>query len=194
MRTRCNFIFFTLLFTFCSLARRQFRKGHTCCFSFYKRRIPGSKVERYYHITSRDCQRSAIVFITKDHRKICADPTVRWVQRLQLLVDARTWTDIKKNIMTARPIKIRSRPKTAVASSKVDRVAKKTESIRTSETSPLQRPEETTLVHLIESNNGLDFGTTQANPNTEMASESIGTRGRTRIQRADESAVVHLKE
>ncbi|CAM4689001.1 unnamed protein product [Leuciscus chuanchicus] len=107
----------------------------------------------------------------------------RWVQRLKNLVD-----------YSAHPIEIWARPETAIASSKVDRVAKKTESIRTSETAPLQRPEETTLVHLTDSNDWLDFDTTQENSNTEMASESVGTRGRTRIQRADESTVVHLKE
>ncbi|KAG1963525.1 C-C motif chemokine 3-like [Pimephales promelas] len=161
MRPCCNFIYL-VLFTFCPLARTVFRSSE-CCFSFSKVRIPVKDIESY-HITAPECPMSGIIFITKKQRKICADPATEWVQKIT---------------KSFPPIIIWARPEMAVTSSKVDSIAKKT--IRTSETAPLQRPEETTLVHLIESN-------------TEMESESVGTRGRTTLERADESAVVHLKE
>ncbi|XP_051732336.1 C-C motif chemokine 2 isoform X2 [Ctenopharyngodon idella] len=178
MRPRCCFTCL-VLFSFCPLARSEFSEGpDKCCFSFSKVKIPVKQVESYY-MTHAECHRSGIIFITKAQRLICADPTEKWVQKLKT---------------TARRIEIWAIPEMALANSKVDRVAKKAESIRMTETAPHQRPEETTLVYLIESNDWLDFDTTQANPNTKMASESIGTRGTTTLQKADESAVVHLKE
>ncbi|XDV41464.1 hypothetical protein PO909_010335 [Leuciscus waleckii] len=166
MRPRCNFICL-VLFTFCPLAR-VFGFPDVCCFSFSNVRIPVKQVESYY-ITHPVCTRTAIIFITKAQREICADPTERWVQRLKKLVDARKL--FATNKLLAGIVKMTT----------LFYFERKTESIRTSETAPLQRPEETTLVHLTDSNDWLDFDTTQANPNTEH-------------KMAPESAVVHLKE
>ncbi|KAK7133776.1 hypothetical protein R3I94_015593 [Phoxinus phoxinus] len=98
MRPHCIFIACLVLFAFCSLARSQFSQGpDKCCFSFSNVKIPVKQVESY-HITHLECHRSGIIFITKDHREICADRMVKWVQRLQSLVDERSLKNIVSEI------------------------------------------------------------------------------------------------
>ncbi|XP_016150089.1 C-C motif chemokine 13-like, partial [Sinocyclocheilus grahami] len=80
-----------------------------------------------YHTTHTECHRSGVIFITKAQRGICADPTERWVQRAMNLVDLRV-------------LHLHTKPE-----------RKGSGSVRTSETIPLHRPEETTLVPFKES-------------------------------------------
>ncbi|XP_048064058.1 C-C motif chemokine 13-like [Megalobrama amblycephala] len=90
MKPYCIFIACLVLFTFCSLARSEYSHGpDKCCFSFSNVRIPVKQVESY-HITHYQCHNRGIIFITKAHKEICADPTEKWVQGLKNLVKART--------------------------------------------------------------------------------------------------------
>uniref|UniRef100_A0A674GCB1 C-C motif chemokine 3-like n=1 Tax=Taeniopygia guttata TaxID=59729 RepID=A0A674GCB1_TAEGU len=51
-----------------------------CCFSYISRRIPRSVISSAY-ITSNTCSMPAVVLITRQGKKICADPKADWVQK-----------------------------------------------------------------------------------------------------------------
>ncbi|XP_032071036.1 C-C motif chemokine 4-like [Thamnophis elegans] len=50
-----------------------------CCFEYTPGPVPQHLLKSYEHTNSR-CSRPAIIFTTKKDRKICADPSVAWVQ------------------------------------------------------------------------------------------------------------------
>ncbi|XP_026548646.1 C-C motif chemokine 4-like [Notechis scutatus] len=50
-----------------------------CCVSFMKRPIPLNLLKSFEYTSGR-CSPSAVVFLTKRDRKICADPSEPWVQ------------------------------------------------------------------------------------------------------------------
>ncbi|XP_015264749.1 PREDICTED: C-C motif chemokine 4 homolog [Gekko japonicus] len=52
-----------------------------CCFRYSSKPIPLRLLADYYR-TSERCPSTAIVFITRRGREICANPTKRWVQDL----------------------------------------------------------------------------------------------------------------
>ncbi|XP_069083368.1 C-C motif chemokine 3-like 1 [Pleurodeles waltl] len=51
----------------------------SCCFSYASRKIPQSHVQDYF-FTSSQCSKTAVIFITKRGRELCADPENTWVQ------------------------------------------------------------------------------------------------------------------
>ncbi|XP_069083367.1 C-C motif chemokine 4-like [Pleurodeles waltl] len=50
----------------------------SCCFSYASRKIPLSHVQDYY-FTSSQCSKTAVIFITRRGRQVCADPENPWV-------------------------------------------------------------------------------------------------------------------
>ncbi|XP_069470870.1 C-C motif chemokine 4 homolog [Ambystoma mexicanum] len=50
-----------------------------CCFSYAVRKVPQSHVQRYF-VTSSQCPRPAVIFITRKGHEVCADPKQSWVQ------------------------------------------------------------------------------------------------------------------
>ncbi|XP_032934221.1 C-C motif chemokine 4 homolog [Catharus ustulatus] len=50
-----------------------------CCFTYTQHKIPRKLIQRHY-TTSSSCPQSAIVFVTKEGRQICANPKHTWVQ------------------------------------------------------------------------------------------------------------------
>ncbi|XP_002197551.4 C-C motif chemokine 3 [Taeniopygia guttata] len=80
-----------LLVAICSLAEADLRVSRSpalskdedktmCCFSYISHRIPRSVISSAY-ITSNTCSMPAVVLITRQGRKICADPKAHWVQK-----------------------------------------------------------------------------------------------------------------
>ncbi|NXH28117.1 CCL5 protein, partial [Myiagra hebetior] len=56
-----------------------------CCFKYTQHKLPWKLVQRHF-ITSSSCPLRAVVFVTKEDRKVCANPKDTWVQRyLQIL-------------------------------------------------------------------------------------------------------------
>ncbi|XP_062448222.1 C-C motif chemokine 4 homolog [Rhea pennata] len=51
----------------------------SCCFTYISRQLPRSFVTDYYETNSL-CSKSAVVFITRKGREVCADPESKWVQ------------------------------------------------------------------------------------------------------------------
>ncbi|XP_009805560.1 C-C motif chemokine 5 [Gavia stellata] len=50
-----------------------------CCFSYTSRKLPQRHVKDYFY-TSSKCSQPAVVFITRKHREVCANPDARWVK------------------------------------------------------------------------------------------------------------------
>ncbi|NWY20954.1 CCL4 protein, partial [Aphelocoma coerulescens] len=56
-----------------------------CCVRYTQHRLPWKRIQRHY-ITSSSCPLTAIVFVTKEGRQVCANPENTWVQKhLQIL-------------------------------------------------------------------------------------------------------------
>ncbi|NXO05961.1 CCL4 protein, partial [Oriolus oriolus] len=51
-----------------------------CCFTYTKHKLPWKLIRRHY-VTSNSCPLTAIVFVTKEGRQVCANPENTWVQR-----------------------------------------------------------------------------------------------------------------
>ncbi|KFV83023.1 C-C motif chemokine 4, partial [Struthio camelus australis] len=51
----------------------------SCCFTYISRQLPRSFVMDYYETNSL-CSQSAVVFITRKGREVCANPESKWVQ------------------------------------------------------------------------------------------------------------------
>ncbi|NXO57923.1 CCL5 protein, partial [Aramus guarauna] len=50
-----------------------------CCFSYISRKLPQTHVKDYFY-TSGKCSQSAVVFITRKGREVCANPDAGWVK------------------------------------------------------------------------------------------------------------------
>uniref|UniRef100_A0A8C8S8L9 C-C motif chemokine n=1 Tax=Pelusios castaneus TaxID=367368 RepID=A0A8C8S8L9_9SAUR len=73
-----------LIATFCSLASSaplEKDPPTVCCFSYITQRIPRRFVIDYYN-TKSECRQPAIVFIMKNGREICANPSDSWVKEV----------------------------------------------------------------------------------------------------------------
>uniref|UniRef100_A0A8C3S7P0 C-C motif chemokine n=2 Tax=Chelydra serpentina TaxID=8475 RepID=A0A8C3S7P0_CHESE len=71
-----------LIAAFCSLASSApigSDPPTACCFTYASRKIPRGLVMDYYDTNSM-CSQTAIVFITKKGREVCANPKEDWVQ------------------------------------------------------------------------------------------------------------------
>ncbi|NXI04351.1 CCL4 protein, partial [Pachycephala philippinensis] len=51
-----------------------------CCFTYTQHKLPWRLVQRHY-TTGSSCPLTAIVFVTKEGRQVCANPKTTWVQR-----------------------------------------------------------------------------------------------------------------
>ncbi|TRY98119.1 hypothetical protein DNTS_028481 [Danionella cerebrum] len=65
-----------------------------CCFSFSNVRIPLKQVESY-HTTHLQCNTKGIIFTTKTKGEVCANPSEKWVERLQKLLVEQNIRDMK---------------------------------------------------------------------------------------------------
>ncbi|XP_032056977.1 C-C motif chemokine 5-like [Aythya fuligula] len=69
-----------LLLALCSPAVAQLNGvPTTCCFSYQQRPVPRRHITSYY-ISSSSCNLRAVILVTKNGRKICADPQAAWVK------------------------------------------------------------------------------------------------------------------
>nr|XP_035950360.1 C-C motif chemokine 5 isoform X1 [Halichoerus grypus] len=50
-----------------------------CCFAYISRRLPYTHIQEYFY-TSSKCSIPAVVFVTRKHRQVCADPQKKWVR------------------------------------------------------------------------------------------------------------------
>ncbi|XP_004414838.1 PREDICTED: c-C motif chemokine 5 [Odobenus rosmarus divergens] len=50
-----------------------------CCFAYISRRLPFTHIQEYFY-TSSKCSMPAVVFVTRKHRQVCADPQKKWVR------------------------------------------------------------------------------------------------------------------
>ncbi|NXE96671.1 CCL4 protein, partial [Menura novaehollandiae] len=50
-----------------------------CCFTYAQHKLPQKLIVRHY-VTGTSCPQSAIVFVTKKGRQVCADPNDTWVK------------------------------------------------------------------------------------------------------------------
>ncbi|KAM6463813.1 C-C motif chemokine 3-like [Liasis olivaceus] len=50
-----------------------------CCFDFTDRPLP-LKILKSFYYTNSNCSKPGVIFITKQNREICADPSEKWVQ------------------------------------------------------------------------------------------------------------------
>ncbi|XP_006037465.1 C-C motif chemokine 5-like [Alligator sinensis] len=51
-----------------------------CCSGYATRPIPRSHVKEYFY-TSSMCTQSAVIFVTRKNRHICANPEDEWVRK-----------------------------------------------------------------------------------------------------------------
>uniref|UniRef100_A0A671SVL2 C-C motif chemokine n=1 Tax=Sinocyclocheilus anshuiensis TaxID=1608454 RepID=A0A671SVL2_9TELE len=85
-----------LLVLFCSIqltssAPNALEAQSSCCFQFYKKKIPLNLVVSFYQ-TRSNCPISAIVFRTAAGREFCVDPNSSWVNSHIAKMNSRTTT------------------------------------------------------------------------------------------------------
>nr|ACQ58688.1 C-C motif chemokine 14 precursor [Anoplopoma fimbria] len=61
-----------------------------CCFRFFTNRLPKNKVANYM-FTDEQCTNQGVLFTMNSGARICADPTVQWVQNLIKAKDQRSY-------------------------------------------------------------------------------------------------------
>ncbi|KAF4094965.1 monocyte chemotactic protein 1B-like [Onychostoma macrolepis] len=74
-----------------SCAPNALEARSTCCFQFYKKKIPLKLVVSFYR-TESNCPMSAIVFRTAAGREFCMNPNTSWVNSHIAKVNSRTTT------------------------------------------------------------------------------------------------------
>ncbi|CAK7290648.1 C-C motif chemokine 5 [Vulpes lagopus] len=50
-----------------------------CCFAYISGRLPFTHIQEYFY-TSSKCSMPAVVFVTRKHRQVCANPQKKWVR------------------------------------------------------------------------------------------------------------------
>uniref|UniRef100_A0A8C6DXM9 C-C motif chemokine n=1 Tax=Moschus moschiferus TaxID=68415 RepID=A0A8C6DXM9_MOSMO len=51
-----------------------------CCFNVSRKKISIQRLQSYRKITGSKCPQKAVIFNTKQNKKICVDPQEKWVQ------------------------------------------------------------------------------------------------------------------
>ncbi|XP_016078271.1 PREDICTED: C-C motif chemokine 19 [Miniopterus natalensis] len=73
----------SLLILWTSPAQGGANDAEDCCLSVTQHPIPGNIVEAFRYLYARDgCRLSAVVFITKRGRQLCAPQDQPWVNRI----------------------------------------------------------------------------------------------------------------
>ncbi|NWV57694.1 CCL4 protein, partial [Daphoenositta chrysoptera] len=57
-----------------------------CCITYTQHKLPWKLVQRHY-TTSSSCPLTAIVFVTKEGRQVCANPKNTWVRRYMQILE-----------------------------------------------------------------------------------------------------------
>ncbi|NXJ21650.1 CCL4 protein, partial [Dicrurus megarhynchus] len=58
----------------------------TCCFTYTRHKLPWKRIQRHY-ITSSSCSLTAVVFVTKEGRQVCANPKDTWVRTYRQILE-----------------------------------------------------------------------------------------------------------
>ncbi|XP_051799837.1 C-C motif chemokine 36.1 isoform X1 [Acanthochromis polyacanthus] len=62
----------------------------SCCFSYHLRRIKKDLVSSYF-VTDNRCTKPGVVLVTKQSRRICADPSLSWVEGIMKDIDEKSF-------------------------------------------------------------------------------------------------------
>ncbi|XP_053485876.1 C-C motif chemokine 3 [Ictalurus furcatus] len=63
-------------------------EGGRCCFRYQTHPIPVRLITAY-EVTDHQCPKPGVFFTLKDGRKVCADTSVEWVQKLMKTINQR---------------------------------------------------------------------------------------------------------
>ncbi|XP_065753804.1 eotaxin-like isoform X1 [Phocoena phocoena] len=63
-----------------------------CCFNMARRKIPIQRLQSYRRITNSRCPQKAVIFSTKQDKKICVAPQEKWVQDAMKYLDQKAQT------------------------------------------------------------------------------------------------------
>ncbi|XP_053556371.1 C-C motif chemokine 21b-like [Bombina bombina] len=79
-----------ILAVLCNTAYMQGHAGTDCCLVTGTKSIPYNTLREYQiQSNSEGCPTSAIVFITKTSKKLCAQPGLKWVKKLMKKLDTK---------------------------------------------------------------------------------------------------------
>ncbi|XP_027143670.1 C-C motif chemokine 36.1 [Larimichthys crocea] len=61
-----------------------------CCFKFYPRRVMKNLIKSYY-LSDHRCSKAAVILVTQKSRRICADPSLTWVDGIMKYLDEKSF-------------------------------------------------------------------------------------------------------
>uniref|UniRef100_A0A8D1Q3K5 C-C motif chemokine n=1 Tax=Sus scrofa TaxID=9823 RepID=A0A8D1Q3K5_PIG len=63
-----------------------------CCFNVTRKKIPIQRLQSYQRVTANKCPQNAVIFSTRQAKKICADAQENWVQNAMKYLDQKSKT------------------------------------------------------------------------------------------------------